>query len=167
MADQDDEHATRVARALSSPLRLRIIRLCGFDARTNKELAELLDVNPGTMLHHVRTLVDVGMLAPEPARTGARGAREVPYRSTGLSWHTSVPSLSVVMLETMRQQLDGVDPEDIWMTWLGLRLNEEHREELLDRLSEIAEEFKQRGPDPDGQAFSLVNVLHPDRNPPA
>ena len=47
-------------RALSSPLRLRVLRLCAFESRTNKELAELLGVNPGTMLHHVRTLVQTG-----------------------------------------------------------------------------------------------------------
>ncbi|RZI84526.1 MAG: ArsR family transcriptional regulator, partial [Microbacterium sp.] len=80
-----------IARALSSPLRLRVLRLCAFDARTNKELAELLDVNPGTMLHHVRSLVDTGLLAPDAERTGNRGAREVPYRATGLSWRAAVP----------------------------------------------------------------------------
>ena len=47
---------------------MRALRLCRFDARTNKELADLLEVNPGTMLHHVRTLVDAGFLAPQPER---------------------------------------------------------------------------------------------------
>lgn len=155
------------ARALSSPLRLRILRLCAFDARTNKELAGLLQVNPGTMLHHVRTLVRTGFLAPQPERTGAQGAREVPYLATGLSWDTSLPQQSVVLLDTMRQQLEGVDPDDIAVTWLGLRLNSAHREELHRRLHQIAVEFKERGPDPDGEALSLVVVVHPDLNPPA
>jgi DNA-binding transcriptional ArsR family regulator len=52
-----DPEAEARMRAISSPLRLRVLRLCAFESRTNKELAELLDVNPGTMLHHVRTLV--------------------------------------------------------------------------------------------------------------
>ena len=78
-------------RAISSPLRLRVLRLCAFESRTNKELAELLGVNPGTMLHHVRTLVQTGYLAAEPERAGAQGAREVPYRATGLSWRTPMP----------------------------------------------------------------------------
>lgn len=162
-----EAESTALARALASPLRLRILRLCAWDARTNKELAELLDVNPGTMLHHVRTLVDTRLLAAEPPRIGARGSREVPYRATGRSWRApSVPNQSVVLLETMRQQLVGVDPVDIETTWMGLRLTEENLTELRRRLYSLIEEFKQRGPDPDGDTFSLVTVLHPDRNPP-
>ena len=155
------------SRALSNPLRLRILRLCAYDARTNKELAELLNTNPGTMLHHVRTLVRTGFLAPQDERAGTQGAREVPYLATGLSWNTSAPNQSIVLLETMRQQLEGVDPEEIDMIWLGLRLNSEHRAELGQRLAELAIEFKDRGPDPDGEAYSLVMVTHPDLNPPA
>jgi DNA-binding transcriptional ArsR family regulator len=168
MTERDEEqHAAFVARALSSPLRLRVLRLCAFDARTNKEIAELLDVNPGTMLHHVRTLVEAGMLEAQPERIGPRGAREVPYRATGLSWRTEVPGQSVVLVETMRQQLQGVDPEDVRVVWMGLRLNAEHRDELDRRLLELVTEFKERGPDPDGEAASLVIVTHPDLNPPA
>lgn len=167
--DASDEEAVLIARALSSPLRMRILRLCAFDARTNRELATLLDVAPGTLLHHVRSLVAAGLLAAQPERTGTRGAREVPYRATGLSWRTpvSAPAQSAVLLETMRQQLQGVDPEAVDVTWLGLRLSPEHREELGHRLRDLAIEFKKRGPDPGGDAFSLVMVVHPDVNPPA
>jgi DNA-binding transcriptional ArsR family regulator len=160
-----DAEATALARALSSPLRLRVLRLCRFDARTNAELATLLDANPATMLHHVRTLVRTGLLAAEPERTGTRGAREVPYRATGLSWHAPVPGMSAVLLETMRQQLEGVDPEQVEVVWLGLRLNPGHRAELRERINQLATEFKDRGPDPDGEAYSLVMVTHPDLNP--
>ena len=78
------------ARALASALRLRILRLCLDRARTNKELAKLLAVNPATMLHHVRTLVETGFLVAEDERRGSRGARELPYRATGKSWTLSV-----------------------------------------------------------------------------
>ena len=93
-------------RALSSPLRLRVLRLCAFESRTNKELAELLGVNPGTMLHHVRTLVQTGFLAAQPERIGAQGAREVPYRATGLSWRTPMPHRSRVLVEVFLQQIE-------------------------------------------------------------
>lgn len=166
LAEADaDAHATALARALSSPLRMRVLRLCRFDARTNAELADLLEVNPATMLHHVRTLVRTGLLAADPERIGTRGAREVPYRATGLSWNTPVPGMSVVLLETMRQQLQGVDPEQVDVVWLGLRLNPDHRAELRERINRLATEFKNRGPDPDGEAYSLVMVTHPELNP--
>ncbi len=162
-----DAQAQAHARALSSPLRLRVLRLCGYDARTNKELAELLQVNPGTMLHHVRTLVQTGYLVPEPARAGKQGAREVPYRATGASWQAQPPGLSRVLIDTMLQQLAGVDADEIHISWLGLRLNAQHRAELEDRLYALIDEFRLRGPDEDGDALSLVTVLHPDLNPPA
>lgn len=165
--DDPDAETLARARALSSPLRLRILRLCAFDARTNKELADLLEVNPGTLLHHVRTLVRTGFLAPQPERAGAHGAREVPYLATGASWTAEMPGASAVLLETVRQQVALADPEDVSVVWLGLRLNAAHRAELADRVARLAEEFKERGPDPGGEAYSFVVVTHPDLNPPA
>jgi DNA-binding transcriptional ArsR family regulator len=161
-----DPEAEARMRAISSPLRLRVLRLCAFESRTNKELAELLDINPGTMLHHVRTLVQTGYLAAEPERAGAQGAREIPYRATGLSWRTSMPSGSRVLVETFLQQIENLDDEDLDTTWLGLKLNDEHKAELVDRLFDLVTEFKERGPDADGQTYSLFTAFHPDDNPP-
>ena len=78
------------AKALAHPLRMRILRLCLDQALTNKQLAERLGRDPGTVLHHVRTLVATGFLAPEEVRQGAKGALEKPYRSTGKSWTLSL-----------------------------------------------------------------------------
>ncbi len=163
----DDSETRAAARALSSPLRLRVLRLCRFEARTNKELAELLDVNPGTMLHHVRTLVETGFLEAQPERAGAQGAREVPYLATGRSWDAPMENAVPVMLETVRQQAALADPERVWFAWLGLRLNDAHRDELLARVGAIFHEYKDRGPDPDGEPYSFVTIFHPDLNPPA
>ncbi|MCP2635589.1 winged helix-turn-helix domain-containing protein [Microbacterium sp. HD4P20] len=162
-----DPEAEARMKALSSPLRLRVLRLCAFESRTNKELAELLAVNPGTMLHHVRTLVSTGYLAAEPERTGAQGAREVPYRATGLSWRTSMPGGSTVLVETFLQQIEGLSDEDLDTTWLGLKLNAEHKAELQQRLADLAQEFKNRRPDPDGDTYSLFIAFHTDDNPPS
>src|SRR5688572_14187439 len=76
----------REARALAHPLRLRILRLCAQRALTNKQLADRLDREPGTVLYHVRLLVEAGLLHQEGVRTGDSGALEKPYRSTGQSW---------------------------------------------------------------------------------
>lgn len=73
-------------RALASVLRLRILRLCLYEPLTNREIAQRLDRNPATVLHHVRTLVDQGFLVAGEPRRGRRGSREIPYRATGKSW---------------------------------------------------------------------------------
>src|SRR6478752_1115177 len=156
MSEPDDERielhhgdpdAEARMRAISSPLRLRVLRLCAFESRTNKELAELLGINPGTMLHHVRTLVQTGYLAAESERAGTQGAREIPYRATGLSWRTSLPPGSRVLVETFLQQIEGLGGDELHTTWLGLKLNGEHREELETRLYQLVQEFKDRDPD--------------------
>ena len=49
-------------KALSHPLRVRIVRLCGDRELTNKQLADRLGVDPGTAYYHVRQLVDAGFL---------------------------------------------------------------------------------------------------------
>lgn len=165
-ADTDAEARAR-GRALASPLRLRILRLCLFEARTNKELADLLETNPGTMLHHVRTLVKTGFLRAEPERAGAQGAREVPYRATGASWDAEMLEQSAVLLETIRQQVALADPDEVHLGWLGLRLTPEHRAELDERLFALMLEYKEREPDAEGEPYSLVVLTHPDLNPPA
>lgn len=160
---ETDAAALARGRALASPLRLRILRLCLHEARTNRELAELLGVNPGSMLHHVRALVDTGFLRAEEVRRGRRGAREVPYRATGLSWSTPVEEHSNLLLDTFLQEIEGMPPEDIHMTRLGLKLTDEHRTELMDRIHAIFEEYIARGPDADGTAISLFFADHRDR----
>jgi DNA-binding transcriptional ArsR family regulator len=153
------------ARALASALRLRILRLCLDRSLTNRELARLLDVNPATMLHHVRRLLETGFLVAEPVRRGARGSREVPYRSTGKSWNLSVddgPSPSRALVDAFLQEIEGIDLDKTYQVRLGLRLSEEEHATLVERLQGIVEEYVARPLTPEGRAYSLYLNLHPD-----
>lgn len=76
----------REAKALAHPVRLRILRLCWKQELTNKQLADRLGRDPGTVLYHVRQLLDAGLLEQAPARNGDSGALEKPYRSKPRSW---------------------------------------------------------------------------------
>ena len=159
----DDATQQARARALASPLRMRILRLCLHEAHTNKELAEELGVNPGSLLHHVRSLVTNGFLRAEEPRRGTRGAREVPYRATGLSWGHSVPDVGPILLETFLQEIDGLAPDEINATRLGLKLSPARRGELLERFQSLFQEYADADSDPDGEPISLFFVEHPDR----
>ena len=160
--DSDEDLQAR-GRALSSPVRLRILRLCLHKARTNKEIAEALALNPATTLHHVRTLLATGFLAAEAPRTGNRGAKEIPYRATGLSWNTRVPHSAPVLVETFLQEIEGLEPTEIDVWRVGIRLNDGHRAEMMGRIRAVIEDYAGRAPDEDGTATSIMLAHHLDR----
>lgn len=150
-------------RALAHPLRLRILRLTLDAPMTNKQLAERLGKDPGTVLHHVRTLVRNGFLAADPVREGRRGALERPYRSTGKSWQVRMaPSTdhSASVLEAVRDELlEGGEDASLSLVRLGVRLTPETVAELRSRLSAIGEEFVLRD-DPDGAPIGILLLAH-------
>ena len=143
---------------------MRILRLCLHESRTNQELAAELDVNPGTLLHHVRSLVATGFLEAEDARVGPRGAKEIPYRATGRSWRSGGDAMGPTLIETFLQEIEGLAPSDVHITRLGLKLNAVTREEMLNRFHALFEEYKDRGPDADGVPISLMFAEHPERS---
>jgi predicted ArsR family transcriptional regulator len=156
------------ARALAHPLRLRILRLCRDQAFTNKQLAERLGRDPGTVLHHVRTLVATGFLAADEVRQGDKGALEKPYRSTGKSWTLSLDEAAVeaspaqAMLEAFLAELaEAGGPEAAaGFDRLALTLNKASLEELQTRVQAIFDEFVSRPPDQDGEAYGLLFAMH-------
>jgi predicted ArsR family transcriptional regulator len=160
--DADEAEQERRARALASPLRLRILRLCLHESKTNRQLAEQLNVNPGTLLHHVRSLVATGFLAAEEPRPGPRGAKEIPYRATRRSWNSGGEDLAQTLVQTFLQEIEGLAPDELLITRLGVKLNAEHRAELSARFMALFEEYKDRPADPDGQPISLMFAEHPE-----
>lgn len=157
----DDE-----AKALASSLRLRILRICLHESRTNKEIAAILKRDPASILHHVRTLVRTGFLEPEPERRGARNAREVPYRATRKSWHLSTPAQDRAMLDTFLEEVALVPADQVDSARLGLRLSEADMTEFRDRLRGLLDDFAERPDDLTQPAWSLFVAVHPDPNSP-
>ncbi|WP_080503766.1 helix-turn-helix domain-containing protein [Renibacterium salmoninarum] len=151
-------------KALSSPLRLRILRLCLHQARTNKEIAELLEANPASILHHVRKLVDTGFLAPQELRRGTRGAREVPYLATRRSFSQSVPDASPILINAFLEEIKGLHPSQIETSRLGLHLNQEHREEMLSRFNALLREYAEMPSDPDSEPTGIMFAHRVDQN---
>jgi DNA-binding transcriptional ArsR family regulator len=156
------------AKALAHPLRMRILRLCLDRSLTNKQLAEWLDKDPGTVLHHVRTLVNTGFLAPDEVRQGEKGALEKPYRATGKSWTLSLEESPVpqdadaqAMLEAFQAELAEAGPgASAGFNRLALTLSKASREELESRVLAILDEYVTRPPDPDGEPYGLLFAMH-------
>jgi len=157
------------AKALAHPLRMRILRLCLDQALTNKELAEWLGKDPGTVLHHVRTLVKTGFLVPDEVRQGAKGALEKPYRATGRSWNLSLEESPISEATTTQAMLDaflaelaeaGGPAAATSFNRLALTLNQASYEELQARVLAVLDDFVTRAPDPDGQPYGLLFGMH-------
>jgi DNA-binding transcriptional ArsR family regulator len=154
------------ARALSNPVRLRILRLCLNEALTNKELATRLDLHPGTVLHHVRNLVATGFLTEDPPRPGPRGTTEKPYRATGKSWRLDVeeseegPAVRRAVLDAVAAELDEAGPGAvIESARMAMRLRPQQLKRLQRRLQELTEEFAQVD-EPDGEPVAMLIMLH-------
>lgn len=163
------------ARALAHPLRLRVLRLCLDRSLTNRQLADELQRDPGTVHHHVHVLLDTGFLEAEPVRKGASGALEKPYRSTGKSWEISVGTAvegseegvgPFASLEAFREEVHEAGPDSLLeATRLGLRLREEDAERLRLRVLEVLEEFAEYR-DAEGEDHGVYFALHRMAAPP-
>lgn len=151
------------ARALASVLRMRILRLCLDEALTNKQIAERLGVPPANVYHHVRMLARRGFLAAQPDRTGARGAREVPYLATGKSWRTPMgPHGNRILIETFLAEVALADPSRVDTARLGVRLGPERQELLTKKLNALFEELAEWPAEPDGEPLSIFLAVHED-----
>ena len=134
------------AKAAGSPLRMRILRLCAIEPRTNRELAELLDRDPSTIVHHVQMLEDVGFLEAMAPRPGPRGGSVKPYKATGLSWDVSIPleggDADLTSFETFREELAAAGPESVLATTrFFLHADEATFREFEERLTAIVREY--------------------------
>jgi DNA-binding MarR family transcriptional regulator len=152
------------ARALASSVRMRILRICLGEGRTNKEIAQTLGRDPATVLHHVRTLVDTGFLVAQPARRGQRGSREIPYVATGKSWRVQTPGKDRVLLDAFLEEVALVPIETVGTARIGLRLTEDEMAEFERRLTLLMNEFFERGENPAGKPWSVFFAVHPDPN---
>ncbi len=156
------------AKAVAHPLRLRIVRLCGVEDLTNKQLADRLGRDPGTVLYHVRQLLAVGFLEAAPVRAGSSGALEKPYRSTGRSWRIdstsagALPGGAMAPLEAFRAELAETGPASIaTMSRFVLRLSADDLEGLTERIQAVLDEYAATDASRSGQpAHGGMFVLH-------
>ncbi len=156
------------AAALASGIRLRIIRLTSFEAMTNKELAARLGRDPATTLHHVRRLVDTGFLVAQEPRRGTRGAKEIPYLSTGLSWQldnaeAEAVAVNQAMLEAYLAEMAEADLAETETTRLVVQVGAEDVAEFKRRLEVLLEEFKARPRDPASERTAVYVSVYPSR----
>ena len=162
---------TAEAATLASAVRLRIIRLTRMEPLTNREIATRLGRDPATTLHHVRRLVDHGFLEALPVRRGTRGANEIPYRGTTLSWsleslgeslaESSGESLKEAMLEAYLDEVTEAGVAALEQSRLAVRLTPADAAALRAELYAVLESYAGRPEPDDGEAVAVYLSVYP------
>ncbi|GAA1212693.1 ArsR/SmtB family transcription factor [Prauserella alba] len=135
------------AKALGHPLRLRILRLCWQQELTNKQLAARLERDPGTVLHHVRHLVQAGLLEQVAVRTGEKGALEKPYRAVPRDvWlddpARTDPAGADAPLAALQDELRAAGPGSVSTFFrFALHLSDADAAELQNRIQAVIDEY--------------------------
>lgn len=146
-------------------------------------MADRLQRDPATILHHLRLLVDAGLLEPVGVRQGASGAYEKPYRSTGLSWQLRFersPEDEEVagepaMFAAFRQELAEAGNDSIAeLTRFHLHLDADDFESFSQRLRDLINEYlagdearRERGAPDHGGLVVLHRLAGTPRSDPA
>jgi len=145
----------RYVKALSHPLRVRILALLEEQEHSPVRLAERLHASLGTVSYHVRTLERLG-LAELVRTTPRRGAIEHHYRAkdrptvSDAAWAAAPPAAKQALIGATLQQLHdyadianaagGFDRADAHLSRTALHLDEEGWKELAGLLERLLAE---------------------------
>jgi DNA-binding transcriptional ArsR family regulator len=172
----------RYVKALSHPLRVRILALLQERTASPRELAEWLDATLGTISYHVRTLHDFGLIELV-STTQVRGAIAHHYRAkvrprvSGEAWASAAPIVKQAAVGAALQTVDdyarasaaagGFDRGEAHLTRTSLRLDakgwqaaSKACEKLLAELGRVEEAASRRiGKDGEGVSDAAVVLL--------
>jgi DNA-binding transcriptional ArsR family regulator len=175
----------RYVKAMSHPLRVRILALLDERTASPVELAGWLDATLGTVAYHVRTLERMGLI-DLVRETRVRGAVEHHYRSkerprvSDEAWADAPPIAKQVAVSSSLQTIDayaraasaagGFDHGNSHLTRTALHLDARGWNDLsrallrllaqVDRIEEAAAERMERNPDAaDTRDVALVMML--------
>lgn len=143
-------------KALGHPLRLRVLELLGENDEqlTNRELAQRLDVDPGHLHFHVRTLLAAGLIQ----RVDGGHGREKPYRAVAntirvapalLQSPGAVGDVHKAILDEVSNGWSKFGPQGKFRSaQVTVRIAPEKVRELWDMISERVDELEDEREDP-------------------
>jgi DNA-binding transcriptional ArsR family regulator len=136
----------RYVKAMSHPLRVRILAILQERRASPNELAGVLEATLGTVAYHVRTLHQLGLIELVD-ETPVRGAVEHHYRAkvrpnvTKEAWASASPVAKQAAVGSSLQMIDeyarasaaagGFDRPDAALVRLGLRLDDKGWQEMV------------------------------------
>ena len=174
----------RYVKALSHPLRVRILALLQERTASPRELAEWLDATLGTVSYHVRTLHDFGLIELVHT-TQVRGAIAHHYKATvrprvdDEAWASAAPIVKQAAVGAALQTVDeyarasaaagGFDRGEAHLTRTNLHLDAKGWQQAakaceklladLARVEETASRRLAKAPDAEGTSDAAVVVM--------
>jgi DNA-binding transcriptional ArsR family regulator len=174
----------RYVKALSHPLRVRILALLQERTASPRELAEWLDATLGTVSYHVRTLHDFGLIELVKT-TQVRGAIAHHYRASvrprvdDQAWAAAAPIVKQAAVGAALQTVDdyarasaaagGFDRGEAHLSRTNIRLDARGWQQAaraceklltdLNRIEEAAQKRLAKDPHAEGTADAAVVLL--------
>jgi DNA-binding transcriptional ArsR family regulator len=143
-------------KALGHPLRLRVLELLGENDEqlTNRELAQRLDVDPGHLHFHVRTLLAAGLIQ----RVEGGHGREKPYRAVAntirvapelLQSTAAIGDVHKAILDEVSSGWSKFGPQGKFRSaQVTVRIAPEKIRELWDMIAERVDELEDENEEP-------------------
>lgn len=147
-------------KALGHPTRHRLLFALGREDATISQLAATLGSNKGNIAHHLRVLVDAGLVRPAGTRT-VRGGTEQYYQRAvrGLSYDDT--RITETAFQAIAAEIAAAQP-DPFLILRTLRLTPEHAGELMAMLRNLADRADDDGDQP--QYGLLLGLYQPARS---
>jgi DNA-binding transcriptional ArsR family regulator len=154
-------------KAISEPVRSRILGIIQNQPATAKQLADRLGATPGAIGHHLRVLEEAG-LAKVVARRLVRGIVANYYTRTARIFTYELPedvkggvSTALDIMDTARNELAEAqttlkeDPCQC-ISFPHVRLSPERARHYMQRLDTLLEDLLHEQPDPDGKVYGIL-----------
>ena len=125
-------------KALGHPMRHRLLFAIGQGELTISQLAAVLNSNKGNVAHHLKVLVDAGLVKPARTRT-VRGGTEQYYRRSSRRLEYDDASTTEAAFRAIAAEIAAAEAEPLLVLRI-LRLTSQHVARLRAKLDELADE---------------------------
>ena len=127
-------------------MRHRLLFALGRDDATISQLATMLGSNKGNIAHHLKVLVDAGLVQPAGTRK-VRGGTEQYYRNAFRRLAFGDVRVTETAFQALAAEIAAAEP-DPFLILRNLRLTPGHAEELTATLQELADRTGDGGDQP-------------------
>jgi predicted ArsR family transcriptional regulator len=162
MTDLLDARGPAFARAMAHPTRHRLLLELGEDGATISQLANRLRTNKGNVAHHLKVLVQTGLVHRGPTRTVRGGTEQYYVRAAKRMRFDQAPDALVAMMSNLTEEL-AADKQAL-LNHRVLRLTRRQAIALAAHLDALVTNLEPAG-DRDARYGVVVSLYRHGRNP--